>query len=451
VRIPQRPPETVESLRALLAKKDVAARMIGSGAYSATVGDRYVHWDNLRFRSPPGGVTPQDWWGLIKLARRSLYKPLPLHDSRRREFQFAMPDPLQRMLSEADRDLSGRVAIPEQLSDPGTRDRFIFSALIEEAITSSQLEGASTTRKVAAEMLRSGRKPRDKSERMIFNNFEAMRFMRTAATTPLSPDLVLEIHRRVTDGTLDDPADAGRLRTSDDIRVFSPEGDELHRPPPARELPGRLRDLCRLANGETPSYFLHPVVRAVLLHFGLACDHPFVDGNGRTARAVFYWSMLKSNYWLSEYVSISSILRKASARYSRSFLYSETDDNDATYFILYQMEVLLRAIRALHDFVRKKVLTLRQIQGVLKQAQYFNHRQLALLGHALGHPDAHYTPTSHANSHQVTRQTARTDLKELADLHLLGPVRAGNGFAYFPLPDLDRRLEEFGRKRRAHA
>ena len=421
-------------------------RVVEAGLFSPTVGDKYIHWDSVRFLAPPQGVSHEAWWAAIKLARIPLYRLLPLRDTKGEPFRIGMPDPLQRQLSEADRDLSGRVPVPDQLVNPATRDGYMISALIEEAITSSQLEGASTTRKVAAEMLRSGRRPRDRAERMIFNNFEAMRLIRSVSREPLTPDLVLGIHRRVTDGTLDDPEDAGRLRETDDVAVVTADDDtELHRPPKARELNARLKAMCDFANEKTPDYYLHAIVRAVLLHFWLAYDHPFVDGNGRTARALFYWSMLRSGYWLCEFLSISQILRKAAAKYSRAYLYSESDENDTTYFVLFQLRVLHQAIRALHEYVRERMEAIRTTQSLLRQAGAFNHRQLALLSHAQRDPYAQYTVTSHANSHDITRQTARSDLTELAALGFLVATKVGNGFAYHPPADIVLRLERFGR------
>lgn len=60
------------------------------------------------------------------------------------------------------------------------------------------------------------------------------------------------------------------------------------------------------------------MLRAILLHFWLAYDHPFEDGNGRTARSLFYWYMRTQGYWLVEYLLISNILRKAPAQYTRA-------------------------------------------------------------------------------------------------------------------------------------
>ena len=82
---------------------------------------------------------------------------------------------------------------------------------------------------------------------------------------------------------------------------------------------------------------------------------------------------------------------------------------------------------------------------MLRQSRVLNHRQLAVLSHALAHPDAGYTATAHANSHHVTRQTARTDLKELHKAGLLMAAPLGKGFVYTVPPDLADRLDALGR------
>jgi Fic family protein len=292
-------------------------------------------------------------------------------------------------------------------------------------------------------MIRSGRKPRDRSEQMILNNYCAMQNVREAAKGELTPDLVLRLHRIVTDGTLDDPDSAGRLRRDGEaVHVVDQYNEVLHTPPPAGQLEGRLRAMCDFANGKTPSHFIHPVVRAIALHFWLAYDHPFVDGNGRTARALFYWSMLSQGYWLCEFIAISPFLKNAPARYGRAFLYSETDENDMTYFALYHLELIRRAIEELHRYLARKAGELRRTESILRQSAHFNHRQLALLSHALRHSDARYSMRSHMTSHAVVYQTARTDLFDLADRGLLLRRKIGRTY-YFSVPsDLEERLRD---------
>ncbi|MBV9489225.1 MAG: Fic family protein [Verrucomicrobia bacterium] len=231
--------------------------------------------------------------------------------------------------------------MPEPITNSHTRNQYLMSSLINEAITSSQLEGAVTTREVTKEMLRTGRKPLNRSEAMILNNYLTMRRIIELKAQPLSCELVFEIHRLVTEGTLDDPSAAGRFRRVDEaVRVEGVDGEVFHVPPKADELPVRIERMCAFGNAQTPDYFVHPVIRAILLHLWLAYDHPFIDGNGRTARALFYWSMLNNEYWLFEYISISDILLRSPRAYYLAFLYTETDSNDATYFINHHLEII---------------------------------------------------------------------------------------------------------------
>ena len=254
---------------------------------------------------------------------------------------------------------------------PDEQDRFIINSLIHEAIASSRLEGASTTQANGVEMLRSGRRPGDRSERMIANNYRAMQAVRNMADQPLSRDGLLELHAMITRETLDDPADAGRLQQAGDERVHVSDvtgGKVLHRPPPAKELPVRVQRMIRFANQEDEDpAFIHPIVRAIALHFWLAYDHPFADGNGRTARALFYWSALRSNYRLFEFISISWHMAYAPTRYARSFLHTETDGADLTYFLAHQAALLLRAINGVEQYIAEKTEQGEAVENMLTQ------------------------------------------------------------------------------------
>lgn len=324
--------------------------------------------------------------------------------------------------------------------------RFLVNSLMEEAIRSSQLEGATTSRVVAKEMLRSGREPRDRSERMILNNYRALEFIRDDMGEVLDPDSVLALHRIVTEGTLDDPSAAGRLQRPSEPRVavFDRDGgDRIHVPPPAEQLPERMRLMCEFANeGDDGERFVHPVLRAILLHFWLAYDHPFEDGNGRTARILFFWLMKVRGYWLAEYLPISRLIRDAPAQYARAFMETETDGGDTTYFLVHQLDLLARAIGDLHLYLQGKAAEVRDIERLLIGAAYLNGRQLALLTDAVRNPDAAYSFESHAHSHRVSHETARSDLRGLADRGLLSRQRKGHRYVFEPAADLPSRLKE---------
>ncbi len=407
---------------------------------------QYLHWDELRQRSPPTGLTHELWWLNIKLARTVLVQPLPLADRDGAAFQFAMPEPVLRALHVIDRDAAGQILMDVPVASPQDRDRYLVSSLIEESITSSQLEGASTTRRVAEDMLRAGRRPRTLSERMIFNNYQAMQHIRAIAQEPLTPDLILELHQRLSAETLDHADDVGRWRQTDDIHVVDPrDGKLLHIPPAAATLPERMQRLCDFANeSEVATPYVHPVIRAILLHFMLGYDHPFVDGNGRTARALFYWAMARQGYRLMAYLSISNVLRRAPGQYARAYLHAETDGNDTTYFLLHQLDVIRQAIDALQGYLKEKSRETRATQRLLEGApsrDLLNHRQIALLSHALKHADALYTVESHRASHAVAYATARADLLQLAELGLLRQQSQGKRFVFLVPGDLSQQLK----------
>jgi Fic family protein len=405
----------------------------------------YVHWDKLRHLTPPEGISLNEWWLGIKMARS--LDVLPLIDSHGVRFRYSTPPAAQRLLHFIDQHCSGEIAMPEVVTtDEQARGHYMVSSLMEEAIRSSQLEGATTSRHVAKELLRTGRPPRDRSELMILNNYRALEFMRDSIGGELTPALVTELQGILTQGTLDDPNGAGRLQTPDEERVVvldATDGSVIHTPPPAEELPERMQAMCDFANGQDDGSgpFMHPVVRGIILHFWLAYDHPFVDGNGRTARALFYWYMRTRKYWLIEYLSISRVIRHAAAKYGKAFLLTETDDGDTTYFLLHQLDVIQRAVDELHSYLNRKVSEVQEIERLIKDSDGLNHRQLALLSDASRHPTSVYTYQSHATSHRVTHETARGDLLQLEKRGLLQRRKVGRKHTFHPVADLPTALK----------
>ncbi|WNG32728.1 Fic family protein [Archangium violaceum] len=443
MRIPSTPPDPDAVLDAVLKGGGELLRLFSRGIKPEVEG-QYLHWDELRRRQPPEGLTSEEWWAGICLARNVVRTELPLTDNTGRKFHFARTDGFLLALHQIDREMGGRLEMADpRLANKEVRDRYIIRSLMEEAITSSQLEGASTTRRVAKDMLLQGRKPRTKDERMIFNNFQAMELLRKNAQEPLSAAFLLELHKVITEDTLE-PGEEGRLRRPDEPNTVHDisDGKVLHVPPDASELPSRIEALCAFANESAGDAFIHPVVRAIVLHFALAYDHPFVDGNGRTARALFYWSMIRQGYWLAEFLSISRIIQKAPAQYGRAFLYTETDRSDLTYFLLHQLEVIRRATQDLYAYLDRKSKELQEVDVLMRAGKNFNHRQRALLAHALRHPGEQYAIEPYRREHGVVYQTARQDLLDLEKAGYLQKTQIGRAFYFRPVPDLERLLRE---------
>ena len=411
---------------------------------------RYLHWDEMQNRTPPTGLNHRQWWTGTTFARRSIGRTLPLRSVAGDSFRYSNIDSIQEMVHRIDQQASGQILSEDLVLGLRSSNRYLVSSLIEEAITSSQLEGASTTRRVAKELLATGRPARDRSEQMILNNYQAMLYAQDLAGQPITPTDVLDLHRIVTENTLDDPEDAGRLQRPGDERTavsWPIDGTLLHRPPPAEELPARLDALCKFANEGLEGGFIHPVVQAVLIHFWIGYDHPFVDGNGRLARALFYWSMLHNDYWLAQYLSVSSILRKAPAKYAMAYLFTETDENDATYFVIYQLQVIERAIKSLHAYLGRKIAETRDIEQMIHGSRNLNNRQLLVIRDALRDPAEPFTVNAQARRHRVTYESARSDLLGLERLGLFTRYKEGKKHVFRSAPDLAARLRHLGQGR----
>jgi Fic family protein len=398
---------------------------------------RYLHWDELSRRIDK--YPDQELaWVSIKGARSQISKKIPLKDIIGEQFSFCIPDSLQCLLHQIDKMAGGNIsAVDGGIVSKEAQQRYLVQSLImEEAITSAQLEGAATTRKVAKEMLETERAPRDKSECMIVNNYRLMRAAVESRTEELSHELILELHEIATTGAIDNDAEPGMYRQSDDI-VVRFNGETVFTPPPAESISKRIDELCDFAakdhsNAEADE-FIHPVVKATILHFMIGYIHPFGDGNGRTARALFYWFMLKSGYWLFEYVSISQLLRNAPAKYVKSYLYTETDDRDLTYFVDYQIYTIVRAIEQLMSYLKEKQQSYYDFMRLLEDTGLSNElrpRQLDILKKACREPGRVFTATIIKNEYSVSLNTARTDLEKLATFKFLVSYKEGKTIYY---------------------
>jgi Fic family protein len=401
----------------------------------------YWPWEDFKYKAKHPQFSPEQLWVSLKLLRSISMAKLPISDTQGLPFGFWLPDGVLEDLHSIDQSVGGGFLLEGTDLLPDAKERHIVSSLMEEAIASSQIEGAATTRRVAKEILRKNFKPQDRSQQMIVNNYKMIMAIKETLDEPMSVQLLNRFYKMITENTLEDPATSGRFRKEDEpIQVIDQDGQVLHTPPSADRLPELVQGLCDFANAQHDAVFIHPVVRAIILHFWLAYLHPYVDGNGRTARTLFYWYMLKRKYWLFEYLSISRIFLKSRGQYLRSFLHSERDDGDLTYFIVYHLRAIRLAIRELQDYLKRKQKEYREALTLLKKASWMNYRQQALIQHALKHPDFIYTIESHKNSHNVTYQTARTDLLTLAKKGYLEKSKAGRAFHFIVPAGLPKKV-----------
>lgn len=272
--------------------------------YAREYNGKYLHWDDLKYREF-GESNRMDVWRMMKVMRIMSYRHVKIGDV---EISYSLfDDYTQRTLHEVDSRIASGFLTSDGIDDK-RRIMLSISSMMEESIASSQLEGASTTTKLAKKLLRSNVKPKDSSQKMILNNYCAMQLIKDRLDRPLSIELIKEIHQAITDGLMEDPNTSGQFREDDSVEVRDKYEDVTYHVPVKHELiADMLNDLCKFVNDETE--FVHPVIKGIIIHYVLAFIHPFLDGNGRVSRALFYWFCLKNGYSMVEYLSISKVIK----------------------------------------------------------------------------------------------------------------------------------------------
>ena len=397
----------------------------------------YMSWDEFRKKSwvPREG---DEYWVAIKFFRQAALKKGNIKDKDGGKYGYSA-DRHSQFLHEVDLEFGGNLLGVRDFSE-GDRVQIIRMNLIEESIASSRLEGANTSREAARMMLREGRKPRDKSERMIVNNHAAMTWIETTGRNQkLTIDMLLDLHQQVTSGTLQNETLEGKFRETLNAKgrrlVIKPWADETisYMTPDREFVDEQIPNLIAFANDEDASSFIHPLIKAIMLHFWIGLLHPFEDGNGRLARILFYWYMLRRGYWAFSYLSLSEHILKSSKAYSLAYINSEQDDYDLNYFIQYNVEKLQLARQKLQEFLKEQVRENKERMKIAQSGLGLNERQIKLLQQfSLGEVTQASVASQQTNNPELSYLTSIKDLKSLVERGFLRKVKNGRNVIYLP-------------------
>lgn len=392
----------------------------------------YLHWDKIKYKPLSLDLPPLEMWTSVKMIRSSKAILSPIRSVKGEPFTWVSLSKLERLFHEMDMNKEGDL-FPFRRSDEKGKIKLKARGIIEEAIASSQLEGASTTRKVAKKLLAEGRKPRSHSEQMIANTFQAMKNIEEDYRhQKLSQELLFEMHAVIVKHTVR-KSEQYRLRKDEENIVVSDKVGHTvyYYPPSVSFVEQELQRLIAFANDEDGGSFIHPILKAMMLHFWVGYLHPFTDGNGRLARSLFYWYLLRKGYWLFAYLPLSSMIKKSPGQYSKAYLYTEQDDLDLTYFIDYNIRKIEESVNEFETYLE----TL-NVNDVNKRHSFLEHddlneRQVELVQYLHEHPEEYTSPMIHQKYHQISKSTALRDLKDLLERELLLQERRGKRSFYF--------------------
>ena len=275
---------------------------------------------------------------------------------------------------------------------------------------------------------------------MIVNNHQALQAIESSLKNePLTIELLKTLHQMVTIKTIDE-AHQGTLRETfgknGDRLVIKPWNDEeiAYQAPDKEFVEHELPKLITFANHDDADNFIHPLIKGILLHFWIGLLHPFEDGNGRLARIIFYWYMLRNGYWGFSYLSLSERILKSPNQYAMAFINTEQDGHDLNYFIHYNISKLKLAQQHFQEYLKRKISENKHIAAIIKDDQQLNQRQLKLLQYLAKDAQRFTTLAQHLaiNSEIKTRMTASQDLGKLVKDGLLIKKRNGRNIYYYP-------------------
>lgn len=401
--------------------------------FNKTSNEKYLYWDKTKYLTPIDGLTADESWFVIKQIRQVSSIEILIKSNSGKFFTWYRPLYTDKFLREIDMHAGG-LFLTEKTSSLQEKDRqkYLARGIVEESIASSQLEGADTSRRYAKKMLTEHLRPRTKSEQMIVNNYLVLQKIENDyKNEPLSTYLLQTLQSQLTEKTLDETFRPGEFRKDEDDIIVGYDNKIAHVPPKAAFVKKELERLINYANND--SDFIHPVIKAIQLHFWIGYLHPFPDGNGRLARAIFYWYLFKHGYWAMGYLPISAMLKKSQHDYTYAYIYSEQDDNDFTYFYDYNMKKILKSIELFKEFIEKRSQENKLLNEKIKNLiPTLNSRQIHTLKYLASHSDAFTSGTSYKIMHGVALKTAYRDLKTLNKLGYVYSGQDGKNVLYRP-------------------
>jgi len=403
----------------------------------------YLYWDKIQYSAKiPNDTTPEEFWYFVKQVRKYSSRKSVIKAESGEQYSWVRLNYTDEYLHKLDMQLGTNelVFLSKTSFDAEQKKRFLTKSIMEEAIASSQLEGAATTTSMAKKLLSEKRTPKDKSERMIVNNYKTMQALnQDYKDKELSHDVLFELHRLITNDTLDQDKQGRYRRDTDNITVNDQLQYIYYVPPKESFVTQEMERLIKFANNEDGGGFMHPIIKAIFLHFWVGILHPFFDGNGRLARTIFYWYLLKEGYWTMQYLPISLVIREAPIKYGMAYVYSEQDDLDLTYFFDFHMRKLMQALKNFKAYLERKIEENKSIQSLFNTKYALNPRQIQALHYLLAQGEGScVNPSSYEALSGISRPTAIADLKAIEKMNLVSSKKVGKYVRYYGTPLLQK-------------
>ncbi|MFT4093324.1 MAG: Fic family protein [Niabella sp.] len=371
--------------------------------------NNYVHWDKFRdMQLPDPDYRIAIWTKATAEREQGFTRTLTIGGL---SVKWWLSNNMEFILHQLDIGLAGGRGM-ESLLEAKHIHRHKTTALLEESISSAQLSGALVSKKAAKEMLLKKRSPQNVNEQICINIYRTLQLGFSKKDQVLDEPFFLQLHQVLTKDTIKLKG-IGNYRTNNKTDMSCVDASAGYKPSDTKQIRECMSAIFEFYNNDAAPFFIHPLIKACIIHYLIVCIRPFKDANGRMARLLAQMYLLKKGYWIAGFIAVSNVISKFKLNYHKSIVQSQTDENNIGYFIHFYIQAVQMAYRSLRDFVgriskEKKENSLYKIPG-------YNERQTAVLQWIKEDAAKMVTIRELRSVYGVSKETARTDLNGLVE------------------------------------
>lgn len=287
-------------------------------------------------------------------------------------------------------------------------------ALILEAHHTTHIEGTQLTIEQSEKLLEGGDVSNANSDdvKELLNYKKAFNLVSDYLDSgdPITEGLIREIHKELVIHVRGNSASPGAYRKIQNYVINSKTGQAIYTPPPAYEIPKMMDDLVKWINLEK---MINPILISGIAQFQLVHIHPFLDGNGRTARLLSTLCLYRRGYDFKQLFTISEYYDRNRLEYYKSIQSVRESNMDMTKWLEYFTQGLaeqMKEIKSRGEYVIKADLIAKKYQ--------LSKRQEAALQMILENGDL--TMKRYEELYpDLNRRTLQRELKEMIDKKIL--------------------------------
>ena len=300
-------------------------------------------------------------------------------------------------------------------------------ALLQSAHSSTAIEGNPLSLDEVTK-LAEGReimvKRKDKQE--VLNYIEALeKIPDFAKLTPFVKQNILDIHKIVTKETLENPKDEGVFRDRQVVVGNKRTGEIIFNPPPTNQVPKLIDNFLDWFNSEQTKE-IDPVIEAGIVHYEIVRIHPFVDGNGRTARVLATMTLYKRGFDAKRFFALDDYYDHDRPNYYSVLRNVDQKSLDLTDWLEYFTEGVAVSLKVVKD----KIIGLSKDIKFLKERGQIalTKRQIAIVEYII--EKGRITNKELRGILNISPQAAHKEINKLVKLNVIKPKGKGRGLYY---------------------